>query len=134
MLGYVAVARNTGEWLADTEYPWTSWIRKANPIHTLFAGLIGLSLAYMAQDVISIAPFLGALGGLLGFAGAVITFLAMQIGFGAVLLTRAGRRREYWPSMDADAAWDAAMNDDIEVDVDAAPDGPAGKTEGGDDA
>lgn len=116
VLGYLAVARNAGEWLADSEYPWTGWIRKSNPIYTIFGGLAGLSLAYMVADVVSIAPFLGFLQGLLALVGTVITFLAIQIGFGAVLLTRAGRRREYWP-MDPDEAWAAAV--DVEIEVDA---------------
>ena len=122
VMGYVVVARNTGEWLADSEYPWTGWIRKSNPIYTIFGGLFGLMLAFMAANVISIAPFLSFLTGLLAFVGAVITFFAIQIGFGAVLLTRAGRRREGVSTYDADAAWEAAMDVDVEVDVDATAD------------
>ena len=131
VMGYVVVARNTGEWLADSEYPWTGWIRKSNPIYTIFGGLFGLMFAFMAANVISIAPFLGFLAGLLAFVGSVITFFAIQIGFGAVLLTRAGRRREWSSAYDADAAWEAAMEVDVEVDVDATADQMA---EGSDDA
>jgi hypothetical protein len=40
---------------------------------------------------------------LLFFAGGVVTFVALQIEFGAVLLTRAGRRREHYGTYDADA-------------------------------
>jgi hypothetical protein len=40
--------------------------------------------------------------------------VAVQIGFGAVLLTRAGRRREYWSTYDVDAAWEEAMAVDVE--------------------
>jgi len=116
VMGYVVVARNTGEWLADSEYPWTGWIRKSNSVYTIFGGLLALMLAFMAANVISIAPFLGFVTGLLAFAGAVITFFAIQIGFGAVLLTRAGRRRERTASFDVDAAWEAAMGVDEEVD------------------
>ena len=122
VMGYVVVARNTGEWLADSQYPWTGWIRKSNPIYTIFGGLFALMFAFMAANVISIVPFLGFLTGLLAFAGAVITFFAIQIGFGAVLLTRAGRRREWSSTHDADAAWEAAMDVDVEVDVDATAD------------
>ena len=50
----------------------------------------------------------------------IVTFLAIQIGFGAVLLTRAGRRRERWNTpYDADAAWQAAMDIDVEPDAEA---------------
>jgi hypothetical protein len=113
LLGYVTVARNAGEWLADSGFPWTGWIRKTNPVFTLVGGLLGLSAAFLAAHVISIAPFLGFLSGLLFAVGVMITLVAAQIGFGAVLLTRAGRRREYYGSYDADAAWEAAMNVDV---------------------
>jgi len=115
ILGYIAVARNAGEWLAESGYPWTGWIRKSNPIITLVGGLLGLSLAFIASHVISMAPFLGVLSGLLFAMGVVVTIIAAQVGFGAVLLTRAGRRREYSSTFDADAAWEAAMNIDMDV-------------------
>jgi hypothetical protein len=128
LIGYLAVARNTGEWLADSEYPWTGWIRKSNSWVTMLGGLIGLMFAFVAANVVSIAPFLGFLSGLLVVAGGIITFIAVQIGFGAVLLTRAGRRREAWGPQDPDAAWEAAMNVDVDVEVDSGP--TAGPTAG----
>jgi hypothetical protein len=62
------------------------------------------------------APFLGFLRGLLAVAGFVVTVAAMQIGFGAVILTRGGRRRDY--ARDAgrystDEAWEAAMKVEV---------------------
>jgi len=62
------------------------------------------------------------LTGLLAFAGSVVTFFAIQIGFGAVLLTRAGRRNEWASTYDPDAAWERAMDVDVEVDVDETAD------------
>ena len=129
LFGYVAVARNAGEWLADSGYAWTDWIRKSNPVHTIFAGLVGLMLAFAVADVISILPFFGILSGLLVFLGTVLTFLAAQIGFGAVILTRGGRRREYWP-MDSDEAWAEAMDVDADLDAHAqAGTSPSGENE-----
>jgi len=125
LLGYVAVARNAGEWLADSSWPWTGWIRKSNPIFTLLGGLLGLTFAFLAGHVISIVPFLGVFSTLLFVIGGLLTFFAAQIGFGAVLLTRAGRRREYY-AYDADAAWEAAMRVDVDDDTvgaDSAPNG-----------
>jgi hypothetical protein len=116
VVGYLAVARNAGEWLADSQYPWTGWIRKSNSFVTMIGGLVGLMLAFIAANVISMAPFLGFFSGLLVVAGSIITFVALQVGLGAVLLTRAGRRREYWPGYDANAAWDAAVGVDDELD------------------
>jgi hypothetical protein len=94
----------------------------------MLGGLIGLMFAFVAANVVSIAPFLGFLSGLLVVAGGIITFIAVQIGFGAVLLTRAGRRREAWGPQDPDAAWEAAMNVDVDVEVDSGP--TAGPTAG----
>lgn len=123
LLGYVAVARNAGEWLADSSWPWTGWIRKSNPIFTLFGGLLGLTFAFLAGHVISIVPFLGVFSTLLFVIGGLLTFFAAQIGFGAVILTRAGRRREYYP-YDADAAWEEAMRVDVDGDAVGADSAP----------
>lgn len=121
VVGYLAVARNAGEWLADSEYPWTGWIRKSNSLMTMVGGLAGLMLAFITAHIVSILPFLDFFSGLLAAAGIVITVIAIQIGFGAVLLTRAGRRREYTSAFDPDVAWEAAMNVDVD-DGDAASD------------
>jgi hypothetical protein len=128
LFGYLAVAKNAGEWLADSGYAWTDWIRKSNPVHAIVGGLVGLMLAFAAAHVLSILPFFGFLSGLLVFVGCVITFAAVQIGFGAVLLTRGGRRREHW-TMDPEEAWAAAMDIDTDLEDDIAT--AAGSTGGG---
>ena len=116
VLGYLAVARNTGEWLSESGYPWTGWIRKSNQMLTVVGGLVGLSFLYMAANVVSMAPFMGFLTVLLVIAGSIVTFMAVQVGFGAVILTRAGRRREWSEPLDPDAAWEAAMDVDMDID------------------
>jgi len=127
LVGYLAVARNAGEWLSDSNLPWTQWIRKSNSLITMVGGLLGLSFFFMAGHVVSIAPFLGFLNGLLIVAGIVLTVVAVQIGFGAVILTRGGRRREY-AKYSADEAWEAAMNVDVGGVDDAPPSqAPAGE-------
>lgn len=113
LLGIVAVARNTGEWLADSSLPWTGWIRKSNQVFTLFGGLLGLAGLFIAGHVVSIVPLLGVFSTLFFIIGTIFVIVAMQIGFGAVLLTRAGRRREYSGRFDPDAAWAAAMDMDL---------------------
>jgi hypothetical protein len=118
LVGYLSVARNAGEWLADSDLPWTQWIRKSNSLITMVGGLLGLSVLFVASNVVSIVPFLGFLTGLLAVAGIVLTVIAMQIGFGAVIITRGGRRRDY-AKYTADEAWAAAMKvevDDVVVD------------------
>lgn len=135
LLGYLAVAQIAGEWLADSQFPWTGWIRKSNPIFTLVGGLIGLLLAFMVGHVTSILPFLDFLSGLLFTVGVIVTAVAILIGFGAVLLTRGGRRPEYYEAYDPDAAWEAAMSvdvdDDLATDAEAPSDG--GSVDDGDD-
>ena len=129
LVGYLAVARNAGEWLADSELPWTHWIRKSNSLITMVGGLAGLMVLFVAANIVSIAPFLGFLTGLLVVAGVVITVAAVQIGFGAVIITRGGRRRDY-ARYSTDEAWEAAMNVDVGG-VDAEQPADAGTKEGG---
>jgi len=145
LVGYLAVARNTGEWLSDSDYPWTHWIRKSNTLVTTVGGLAGLMLLFVAANVISMAPFLRVLSGLLVAAGCIVTVLALEVGLGAVILTRAGRRRDPWFTSSADAAWEAAMRVDVDdVGVGEARDvrsegddsgrGPGSGTKGDEDA
>lgn len=136
LLGYLAVARNVGEWLAGSGYRYTDWIVPSNPVYTVFGGLLGLAAFFVAGNLLSMVPFFGFLRGLLAFAGVLISIVAVQIGFGAVLLTRAGRRREYGVP-DFDEAWSRAMDVEVEVDgedVTASDDAGDTTAEGPDDA
>jgi hypothetical protein len=128
ILGYLAVARNVGEWLADSGYRYTDWIRKTNPVYTVFAGLLGLALFFLAGNALSVVPFFGWARGLLTFVGVMVGIVALQIGFGAVLITRAGRRPEHYPPS-FDEAWEQAV--DVDVDVDASAGASSGQTSGG---
>ncbi|MGD8321844.1 MAG: polymer-forming cytoskeletal protein, partial [Gemmatimonadota bacterium] len=59
LLGYLAVARNVGEWLADSGYRYTDWIRRTNPVYTVFGGLLGLAAFFIAGNALSVVPFFG---------------------------------------------------------------------------
>ena len=118
LLGYLAVARNLGEWLADSGYAYTDWIRKSNSLATIVGGLAGLMSFFVAANVLGMVPFFGFFKGLLAVVGVMATVVASLIGFGAVLLTRAGRRPEYDPR-DLDDAWERAVNVDDDVDAPA---------------
>lgn len=117
ILGYLATARNVGEWMADSDLRFTDWIRKSNPLTTLVGGVVGLTVFFMAANVLGILPFFGFFKGLLTFVGVMVSLVAVQIGFGAVLLTRAGRRPEYGMP-DFDEAWQRAVDMDVDVDLD----------------
>ena len=94
LLGYLAVARNVGEWVADQEYRGLEWIRGSNAFYTLTAGIVALMVPCIASSALKILG-LGFFTGLLAFLGSVVGLLAVAIGFGAVLLTRGGRIRSY---------------------------------------
>ena len=131
LVGYLSVARNAGEWLADSDLPWTQWIRKSNSLITMVGGLLGLLALFVAANVVSMAPFLGFLRGLLAATGFVVTIAALQIGFGAVILTRGGRRRDY-ARYSADEAWEAAMKVEVDDVVEEAGSNRSTKKETGD--
>ncbi len=101
LLGYVAVARNIGEWVADQEYRGLEWIRGSNTFYVVIAGIGALMVPAVAASLVRILG-LGFLHGLLGFLGSAITFIAVAMGFGAVLLTRGGRIRPYAAYYDFD--------------------------------
>mgnify|MGYP006292422725 CR=1 FL=1 len=92
LLGYLAVARNVGEWVAEQEYRGLEWIRGSNTFYTLVAGLGALLVPCVAVNVSKVLGF-GFLTGLLGFAASLVTFGAVAVGLGAVLLTRGGKIR-----------------------------------------
>jgi len=127
ILGYLATARNVGEWMADSDLRFTDWIRKSNPLTTLVGGVAGLSVFFMAANVLGILPFFGFFKGLLTFVGVMVSLVAVQIGFGAVLLTRAGRRPEYGVP-DFDEAWQRAVDMDVDVEAGTGANGDPGRS------
>lgn len=96
-MGFFAVASNVGDWLARSRYPYMDWIRSSNPYTLVVGGVVGLLAPFMVANVVEMAgPWLGFLEGVLTALGVVLLVAAGFIGFGAVLLTRAGRRPEYY--------------------------------------
>ncbi|MFQ5537875.1 MAG: hypothetical protein ACE5GJ_10530 [Gemmatimonadota bacterium] len=112
VFGYLAVARNMGAWLAGTDSRFTRWIRGSNALYTMAGGIVALMSFYVIADALYVIPFTGFLRGTLVFFGSVVTFLAVEMGFGAVLLTRAGRKPEYPMEHDVDLAWEEAVGSD----------------------
>jgi hypothetical protein len=100
-LGYYAVARNVGAWMARRRYPYLGWVSPSNPITLVAGGVLGLLSAFAISNVLTIAgPWLGFLRGLFVAGGVLMTIWAVLAGFGAVLITRGGRRPEYYPGGD----------------------------------
>lgn len=92
LLGYLGVARNVGEWVADQEYRGLEWIRGSNTFYTLVAGVGALLVPGLAEEASRILG-LGFLTGVLGSLASLVTLVAGTIGLGAVLLTRGGKIR-----------------------------------------
>jgi hypothetical protein len=93
LLGYLGVAHALGEVLAERRFDGADWFQRGNSYYFLLSG-IGLLLAlFIAGNVVHMAgPWMSGIRGLIMFFGGVGTFVAMAIGFGAVLLSRAGTR------------------------------------------
>lgn len=96
LMGYLAVARNLGVWLERQDYPYTDWVRLTNPVTLVLGGLVVLAAPFMAANILGMVGVLGILGVLLKIAGFAFASFATAVGFGAVLLTRGGRRPEEW--------------------------------------
>lgn len=91
--GYLAAARLVGEWVARQGFRNLDFLRSSNAVHGVVAGLAVLLVPFAAANVVEMGGhWLGFLEGLLVAAGWVAAVTAVAIGFGAVLLTRGGRR------------------------------------------
>jgi hypothetical protein len=124
LLGYLGVARNVGEWVAEQEYRGLEWIRGSNTFYTMTAGVGALLIPEIAANVSRILGF-GVITGLLSAVSHIVVFFAAAIGLGAVLLTRGGRIRplesyydfeeDYWADMDGGTPADEAPKGDETV-------------------
>jgi hypothetical protein len=93
VFGYLAVAHAAGEAMAERRLEGADWLSRGNSYYYLMTGLALLLVLFLAANVVSMAgPWLGFIRGTLNFIGAVLTWAAFTIGFGAVLLSRAGTR------------------------------------------
>ncbi len=95
-LGFLAAAKNIGEWVAAREISGLEWIQPTNTFYAVVTG-VGTVLAFsVAANVLDIVPFFGFFSGLIATLGSMIAFAALLVGFGAVLLTRGGREAEFY--------------------------------------
>ncbi len=93
LLGYISVAHAAGEALSERRFYATDWFRRGNSYYFLLTGLGLLLVLFAAGNIVGMAgPWLGFLRGLLIAVASVITWAALSIGLGAVLLSRAGTR------------------------------------------
>ena len=125
-LGYYAVAHNVGSWIARRHFPSFGWVRISNPYTLVAGGVLGLMTAFLVANALEIGgPWLDFLQGLSLTLGVLATVVAVLVGFGSVLITRAGRRPEYYPGGSVfDDPWDDAL---------ASTEGPRKEPHGGQD-
>jgi hypothetical protein len=92
--GLLAVAHAIGERTAEQSGSFGSMRR--NAYSYTFTGIAVLLAPHFAGHVLQLTGFLGWLGSLVEAVGTLILWAAATVGFGAVVLTRAGTRPG-WP-------------------------------------
>jgi hypothetical protein len=93
VLGYLGVAHAAGESWAERNYYGSDWFRRGNSYYFLMTGLMLLVSLFIAANIVHMAgPWLGFINGLLNFFGIILTWGAVTVGFGAVLISRGGSR------------------------------------------
>jgi hypothetical protein len=99
-LGYLAVARNVGEWVASKNIRSLEWLRPTNTFYVVTSGIWVLLAFPISASILDIVPFFGFFSGLLATLGTMAILAVLLIGFGAVLLTRGGRQADFYGSQD----------------------------------
>jgi hypothetical protein len=122
-LGFYGVASGIGEHLATWRHPLVEWVRSSNPFTLVCGGLIALATPFLLAHVVEMGMFFGMIEALLLVAGWIILVCAGLVGFGSVLITRAGRRPEF--------QWGRGLDEDM-ADWGVDPESPSSPP-GGDD-
>lgn len=112
-LGYMAVARNIGEWVAGQGFRGFEWVRASNTLYATVTGIGALVAFSVVGHLVGILPIIGIFKGLFLTAGTLATAAAIFIGFGAVLLTRGGRQPEFY-----EGDWSGGVGTSADEDID----------------
>ncbi len=99
-LGYLAVAKNVGEWVASRNIRRLEWLQPTNTFYAITAGIGALLVFPISASILDVVPIFGFFSGLLAILGALALAATLLIGFGAVLLTRGGREADFYGSDD----------------------------------
>lgn len=107
--GYLAVAHAVGEGFQNRRYDWAErWkFNRRNSYTYVLNGLLILAAPFAIGSALFILGGLtGFIRGLMFFAGGVLTWLTITTGFGAVILTRGGNRKDsVQDNLDIDDIW-----------------------------
>lgn len=105
LFGYIAIGHAAGEALAERRFYGGEWFKRANSYYYIMTGVGLLLLLHFTGYVVEMAgPWFGFVRGLLTFLSVVVTWAALTIGFGAVLLSRFGTRPLDGPSQPAEGS------------------------------
>ena len=123
-LGYLAVARNVGEWVASKNIRRLEWLRPTNTLYAVTAGIGALLVFPVSASILEIVPVFGFFGGLLATLGTLAIVATLLIGFGAVLLTRGGRDAGFYGSDDpfVGETWQDERTSEDVLDAEELPD------------
>jgi hypothetical protein len=94
LFGYLAVGHAAGEALAERRFEiGEEWFKRANSYYYVLSGLAMLLMLHLTSHIVQMTgPWLNFLRVLLMALFVVVTWAALTIGFGAVLLSRGGTR------------------------------------------
>lgn len=106
VFGLLAVSHAIGERTAEQSRDALD-LRYRNSYAYLFTGLGMLLLPHIAAHLISMTGFLSFIGFLLRIVTWLVIWAAATVGFGAVILSRAGRRRTYATALPDIGSFDA---------------------------
>jgi hypothetical protein len=90
--GYLAVAHAIGETVTRRRMAHGAFVRAPNAYGYLFAGLVGLLGLWAAA---ALTGWMGPIVIVFRIAAIIVTWIAATVGFGAVLLSRAGLRETF---------------------------------------
>lgn len=91
VFGYIAVAHAAGEALAERRLHASDWFNRANSYYFVATGLGLLIMGFIAKNLISIFG-IPVIPGLIGVITGFISWVAVSIGLGAILISRGGTR------------------------------------------
>lgn len=115
VLGYLGVAHAIGEFVASHRFNGWDWLRRSNSYSFVFTGLAVLLAAFLAAHAVQIGgPWFGLLHALLVVLGVFATTAAVVVGFGSVLLSRAGTSRAFVTGVPPDLSGPEPERTDVE--------------------
>lgn len=110
--GYVAASHHVGRWVLDQEIAWLDRVDRNRDTHVRLTGLAALMLPFAVGSLLGAIPLIGWIGGIVEALAVLACLAAVTTGFGAVIITRAGKYA---------TAWSDRFAEDMDIPVDWSP-------------